>query len=189
MIQRVLTVTSGYLKFTFACMLAGTVAFFLAGMAITAPGIFLIVLAVITAVGLIVRDEVMTHRRGRELTKKYRDPKEQVRAFVEYAAFAEATHITLGGLSHDDIKIDFPKIDFPSLWVSEWHHAFDPNTFSSSRLMDKDLEKAEITSAINDLRLHQSELAAQGFYALSISKMPAEQVVKSIQQAVPSAGW
>jgi hypothetical protein len=47
MLQRLLAVTSGYLKFTFACMLAGTAVFFFAGLAVAEPRVFLLVMALL----------------------------------------------------------------------------------------------------------------------------------------------
>jgi len=187
MMQRLLTVTSGYLKFTFACMLAGTAAFFLTGLAITAPTTFLIVMALAVAVFLVVRMEVKSHRHARELSKKNdptSDPTKDIKALVKYLAFAEATTMVLSGVN-DEIRIDAP-----ALWVSEWHHTYDPTTTPESALMDKAvLEKAKMASAAKDLQQLQKELATHGLYILSISKMPAEEVVKSIRHAVPPGTW
>jgi hypothetical protein len=185
MMQRLLTVTSGYLKFTFACMLAGTAAFFLTGLAIAAPSTFLIVMVLAAGLFLVVRMEVKSHCHARELSKKTdpsSDPTIDIKALVKYLAFAEATTTVLLSGVYDEIRIDAP-----ALWVSEWHHTYDPTTTPESALMDKAvLEKAKMASAAKDLQQLQRELASHGLYILSISKMPAEEVVKSIRNAVPS---
>src|SRR5258708_5816842 len=183
MMLRLLSVTSGYLRFTLACMLASTAAFFMAGLAITAPRLFLLFLALSAAAFLLVRVEMKSHRQARELSRK-NDPKEDIKALIEYLAFAEATSMVISGIN-DQIKIKTP-----SLWISEWHHTDDPTTILDGALMDTSfLEKAEIATAIKDLQHLEGELAEHGLYILSVSKMPAEQVVKSIQQNDRRGVW
>jgi hypothetical protein len=70
MMQRLLTVSSTYLKFTFACMLGATAVFSLAGLAIASPKIFLPVVAVTLAAFFIVRVEVKSWRHIREISDR-----------------------------------------------------------------------------------------------------------------------
>lgn len=181
--QRLLNVTYGYLKFTFACMLGATALFFLAGLAITATTTFLIIMAVALVVFLIVRMEAKSDQHTRELSKKADDPKGTAKALVEFIAYAEAANMVLASLG--DQKID---VDATSLWISEWSHKYDPKSALQSPLMDKALlEKAELTSALNSLQVYEKELAANGFRILYVSKKPAEVVAKAILHASPKA--
>lgn len=68
--QRLLTVSSTYLKFTFACMLAGTAVFSLTGLAMTSPKIFLLVIAVAVAAFFIVRGTA----RRKAITTRLTEP-------------------------------------------------------------------------------------------------------------------
>ena len=180
MMQRLLTVTSGYLKFTFACMLAGTAAFSLAGLAITDFKIFIIVVGIAVAAFLIVRMEVRSHRHARELSKR-NDTKAkaqtEIKELVECLALAEATSVLLLSVS-DEIRM----MDAPSLWVSEWDYTYDPKAIPPSALLDKAiLETTEMSLATKSLTLHQKELAAYGLHTISVSKRPAEQIARSLQ--------
>lgn len=65
MLQRLLDVTSGYLKFTFACMLAGTAIFFFAGLAMAEPRVFLLVVALLASAYFVVRMEIKSYRLSR----------------------------------------------------------------------------------------------------------------------------
>ncbi len=68
--QRVLTVTYGYLKFTFASMLAATVLFTLTSLAITSLRTFFLVVVVGVLIFLLARGEFQTKRRHDELRKR-----------------------------------------------------------------------------------------------------------------------
>jgi hypothetical protein len=61
MMQRLIYVSFGYLKYTFACMAAATAVFFVAALAITATTKFITVLGAILAIVLIVRNELIPH--------------------------------------------------------------------------------------------------------------------------------
>ena len=65
MLQRLLDVTSGYLKFTFACMLAGTAIFFFAGLAMAEPRVFLLVVALLAGGYFVVRMEIKSYQLWR----------------------------------------------------------------------------------------------------------------------------
>src|SRR5260370_38639599 len=117
MMQRLLPVTSGYLKFTFACMLAGTAVFFLTGLAITAPSTVLIVMALAAAGFLVVRMDVKSHRHARELSKKNdptSDPTKDIKAWGKYLGSSDETTMVFSGLNEEI------RMDSPTLWVSEW---------------------------------------------------------------------
>ena len=63
--HRLFHVTTGYLRFMLATLLAGTTVFFLAGFAITQPKTFAIVIVVGIAAALVVRMELRSVRRAR----------------------------------------------------------------------------------------------------------------------------
>ena len=176
MMQRLFHVTSGYLKFTFASMLAATVAFSLVGLAVTAPQIFLIVIAVAIAVFFVVRMEVNTHRHARELGKKNHpeDQKIDAKAWAQYLAFAEAATVLISGLN-DDIRIRKP-----SAWVSEWLYINDPKPDHHTTDQTK-FEKAKMMAAIKAIKFYQKDLEAQGLHIISVSKTPAEDILSSIR--------
>jgi hypothetical protein len=178
--QRLISVTSLYLKFTFACMLGGTAIFFLAGLAITDLKVFLIVMTVAVAAFLVVRMEVKSHRHARALGEKNNSKdknKAEVKALIEYLALAEATSMVFLSVS-DEIRM----MDAPSLWVSEWDHTYDPRAIPSNVLLDRDLlEATEMSLATKSLARHQKELAAYGIHTISVSKKPADQIVRTLQ--------
>jgi len=74
--HRLLNVTTGYLKFTFACMLGATALFALTGLAITTPGTVAVVALLGVAVFLVVRMEWKAKRRAWEISARSRGESE-----------------------------------------------------------------------------------------------------------------
>jgi hypothetical protein len=187
--QRLLTVTTGYLKFTFACMVGGAVIFFLASLALIDPVKFLGVLAVLVAAFLIVHMEVRSHRRTRELSKRPDDPDADVRALVKYLAFAEATTMaasSIDALTNVTDAINEIRMDKAALWVSEWNYSYQPKEVSTPKAIQEGRDMW--LAAFFDLLQHQRNLAVHGLYPLTISMRPLDLVVKTIQ-AKPVAEW
>jgi hypothetical protein len=185
MIQRLLDVTSGYLKFTFACMLAGTATFFFMGLAITSPQTFLIVMAIAAGAFLVVRMEVRDRRRARERSKRPEDPDEHERirqSIVEWLTLAQATTMVVSSVNRPI------STEATSLWISEWDHTYDPKAIPASAFVDETiLQKAEISLAINTLRLLERELDAHGLYIVSVSRTPAKELAVAMQQVSPGS--
>ena len=185
MMDRLFHVTAGYLKFTFACMLAGTATFFLTGLAITAPKIFVIVMAIAVSAFLVVRIEVRDHLRARERGKKPKDPDEQERiqqSLVQWLTLAEAsTMLVYTVTSSIRTKATF-------LWISEWDHIYDPKAISPTASVDgATLESAEMSLATNTHRLLERELDAHGLYTVSVSRTPAKELATAMQEVSPGS--
>ncbi len=179
MMHRVLNVTFGYLRFTFACMAGATTLFMLAGLAISTPKAFLVVMLIGLATFFVVRSEIKTHRHALAISKKAQDPQQDIKAIMGYFALAEAATIILSDLS--------PSIAIrkPSVWVSDWNYRYTPPPIPDPSSIDKGaLEKAEILAAVNDLKAYQQELAAHGVHVLSVSKKPARELARSLQTRV-----
>jgi hypothetical protein len=185
MMDRLFHVTAGYLKFIFACMLAGTATFFLIALGISAPKIFFIAMAIAVCAFLVVRVEVRDRRRARERSKRPEDPNESERiqeSLVQWLTLAEASTMLVYTVSSSI------RTTATSLWISEWDHVYDPKAISPSGSADEEiLRGAEISLAINTLRRLERELVAQGLYTVSVSRTPAKELAAAMQEVSPGS--
>jgi hypothetical protein len=174
--HRLLTVTTGYLKYTFAVMLAGTVLFSLAGLAVTQPRVFVIVVLVGIALFFIARIEI----KDRERVRKHRstvpdDPKEIAKSLAQLLAFSHATNVLAGAAT---ISVE----SAGSIFITEWLHTYDPMyvTPPVDTGDKKHFEEIQLALILKTLKAHEHYLARHGIQILFISASPFEEVIDSI---------
>ena len=175
MMQRLMHVTSGYLTFTFTCMLAGAAIFLLTGLALTQPRVFFVVLALVLAAFFVVRMEVKAHRHSLELNSiSMSDPNRLDKSIVEMLAFTEATSVLLSTLTAE------PTLEVSAFWVTEWTLTRDP-------VLPIDKGEDIMSPALDALRRHYGEIAKYGLRPYLITAKSAEDVIQSMRSKMPSA--
>lgn len=189
--HRLFHVTTGYLRFMLATLLAGTAVFFLAGLAITQPKTFAIVIVIGIAAALVVRMELRSLRRAREISQRNRaNPHSRSEAAAELAAFGEGLAAAYGPIvlfTHSQ-TIEAPaKIE--SLLISQWNFNRAPKSDPNARLDDKARDEAETDLVVKYLEAHRKELARIGVYPFFVSKAPSQQIIQAMRERPSTRGW
>jgi hypothetical protein len=180
MMERLLSVTYGYLKFTFVSMMVAASVFTLAGLAPTSPTYFVAILALGFLLFLTIRSEAKTKRRHQELRQQQKSEDLTPESLAQWLAFVQAT-----SLLSTSITDAIPGKALPLL-VLDWSYNSDPKLVTVATPMGQPFnEKVKIAFAAAALQRHQGELIKHGFTPVFISTKPAEQILKSLWDKHP----
>ena len=171
--QRLLTVSSTYLKFTFACMLAGTAAFSLSGLAITSPKIFLLIIAVAVAAFFVVRMEVKSWRHAREIsdrTSALSDPLEQ--SFAEIIALTEAANLLVPNRRSEPVD------KIASFWFTEWEVADH-----------KEIDEQDLAKTLALVKMHGKEILGYGLQPVYVTRQSTNEMLQSLHATTGIPRW
>jgi hypothetical protein len=176
--QRILTVTYGYLKFTFNSMLASAILFALAGLSMTSPRAFLVVIILAVPIFLLVRGELQIKRKHVEARKRKDDPDEFTQeSIAQWIAFAQATSLIVSSMNEPE------PTDTVSMVVTEWIHKYDPSTIPVNESSDKTVsEETQMSSVLRDLERHREDLKRAGFSPAFLSRKRASEIMTSIHE-------
>ena len=176
--QRLLTVPATYLKFTFTCMLIGTVVFFLAAMALAEPRLFVLVATLVVAAFFVVRMEVRSHRRARKLSvKKSGLASDLQESFAQMMAVAQATDFVMSSLKSE------PADQIASFWLTEWminqdgQFSPDYNALANRPGASGDMEIATARALV---RLHRNEIMKYGLLPLYVTRLSTFELLQSV---------
>jgi hypothetical protein len=183
MMERLLTVTSGYLKFSLICMVGGAVVFALASLAISNPKAFLIVFAIGLVVFFIVRSEINSKRKSLEISRRNRNnPNAKKEADEEFAAFsAGLTAFSSLVLLTNDQMISVPD-KVQRLLITQWAPHID---LKPGNVLVGD----ELAFAAKYIAVHSEELAKIGVYPFFVSASPSNALIKAMHKNPSARGW
>jgi hypothetical protein len=179
MMERLLHVTSSYLKFVFLCMAGSAVAFALAGLGRTNLRAFSLVATIVLLILSAVLVEIKSHRRARALsyvTKANRNAANesiiQISDFTEGLALGAGAYMALDYGPHSTGK---PQIR--AIIIGQWAHA--------SPLLEEAYQAGLVTKY---LETNRQELAKIGLYPFFVSTIPSEEIIRKMTED-PSRGW
>lgn len=175
--RRLLHVTTGYLRFTALTLLAGTAAFFLAGMAIAQTGNFFVVLFILTATFFLVRMEVRDKRRARQRTSgsegSMQDGSLQ-NSLAQMLIYAEAAGLILAPEKPDPVVSAF--------WITEWTRPAQSEGGGAAE--DSPLKHlgAEFVKRSKAIRPY-------GLQLMFITTHPTEEIIRGLDLPVSVPRW
>jgi hypothetical protein len=173
MMQRLFAVSSTYLKFTFACMLAGTAVFSLTGLAIASPKIFLLVIAVAVAAFFVVRMEVKSWRHAREIsdgTSALFNSLEE--SFAEIIALSEAANLLVPNRKSEPVD------KIASLWFTEWAV---PDR--------KEIDEQDLAKTLALVKMHRNEILGYGLQPVYVTRQSANEMLQSLPATTGIPRW
>lgn len=187
--HRLFAVTSGYLKYTFLCMLGGTIIFSLAGLSVTNLKAFFMVMLIGLGAFLVVRMEMRSHRRTREISRRPERPHDAV-AWAEVLSISQgltaglaAAYAPLTLLSTK--KTERVPSDIQSILITQWNIQASSGSHQSELFRYK--HDAEVVT--NLLAARRDDLSRIGVYPIQITKAPSEDIVRMMQQDKTTRGW
>jgi|SRR5579871_333509 len=180
MMERLFSVTYGYLRFTFLSVIAAASVFALASLAPTSPTSFVAILVLCVLVYLTIRSEAKAKRRHQELRRQQEPEDLTPESLAQWLALVQATSLLSASIT-DAI----PANSLPLL-VLDWSYNSDPNLVILAAQMGKPLnDKDKIAFATAALQRHQEELKLHGFTPVFISPKPAENILKPLYDKHP----
>jgi hypothetical protein len=190
--HRLLAVTTGYLKYTLMCMVGGAILFSLAGLEMTAPKAFLVVMIVAIGASLVVRADLNIRRRSGLAAKRYRENPDADEGWAELLSMSQgltaglaAAYAPVALLSHHSKTIKAPS-NIQSLLVSQWNLNRNLRTQSN----DKEVGgEAETRLVMRHLKARENDLLRIGVYPLFVSKAPSQEIIRMMHSDKSARGW
>jgi hypothetical protein len=188
--HRLFAVTSGYLKYTLICMVGGTILFSFAGLGMTAPKAFLVVMIVAIGVSFVVRAELNIRNRSRLAAQRYREnPDEGWAGLLSISqgltAGLAVAYAPVALLPHHNKSIKAPS-NIQTLLVSQWN--FTRNL--KPQRNDKEVGgEAETRLVMRYLKARENDLLRIGIYPLFISKAPSQEIIRMMHSDKSARGW
>jgi hypothetical protein len=189
--QRLLHVTTGYLRFTVATLLAGTALFFLVGLALTQPRIFTIVACLSVAAFFVVRMEVRSFRHAREISERNKaNPHAKSEAEAQVLEFSKALAAAYSPIVFfsrgQAIEAPAP---VESLLIGQWNlgPSFKQQLSNSNDATPS--KEDEVDLVLKHLETHRKQLAGLGIYPFFVSRAPSQEIIRVMRTRTQARGW